>query len=345
MEFKETLFDRIKETIGYRCKGLLEWAYPHRKPLIIALLAVLFVLLVFYFAVYRAPSVFVSGRIFHVERGETLAEVANRLEQEDLVRSAFWLRNFVAILGGEKNVAAGDYFFSERKTLGEIARALTKADYGIVPARVTIPEGASVIQIADILARHFDQFGVFDIEEFLRLAADKEGYLFPDTYFFLASMDAKEILQILGDTFDERVNPLRGEIKAFGRTFEDVLIMASIIEREARTSETRRIIAGILWKRLDREFPLQVDVTFDVINGKNSFELTLDDLDIDSPFNTYKYPGLPPSPIANPGLDAIRATITPIETEYYYFLADREGVTYYSETFEEHKEKKARYLK
>lgn len=319
-------------------------AQEHKKLHILGLSAFLFVFLVFYLTVYRAPDTFIAGALFHVERGETLTEVSDRLEEEGLVRSAFWLRNAVIILGGERDVMAGDYFFRQRKALGGIAHALVKGKFGLVPVRVTIPEGASSAQIVRILEDRLRQFDIFDAEEFIKLAADKEGYLFPDTYFFLPTVNARVVIQILRDTFDEKITPLKEEIEATGRDFEDVLIMASIVEREARITESRRIIAGILWKRLDEDIPLQVDVTFAIINGKNSFTLTLEDLDIDSPFNTYKYRGLPPAPIANPGLAAIRATITPLQTDYYYFLADREGTTYYSRTFEEHKQNKIRYL-
>ena len=214
----------------------------------------------------------------------------------------------------------------------------------MVPVRVTIPEGTPSLQIVHILKAQLGQLDVFDDEESIALAADKEGYLFPDTYFFSPSVTAQGVIRILRDTFDEKTMPLREEIERTGRDFEDVLIMASIVEREARITEARRIIAGILWKRLDEDLLLQVDVTFAIINGKTSFDLTLEDLNIDSPFNTYKYRGLPPTPITNPGLAAIRATITPLETSYYYFLADKEGVTHYSETFEEHKQNKIRYL-
>lgn len=329
---------------GRHSLGVLRLAREHKKLLVLAFSTVFFALFVFYLAVYRAPSTFIAGALFHVEQGETLTEVSGLLEEEGLIRSAFWLRNSVIVLGGERDVIAGDYFFSQRKTLGGIAYALVKGEFGLVPVKVTFPEGTSSVQMARILEGQLGQFDVFDAEEFIKLAADKEGYLFPDTYFFMPTVNAQVVVQILRDTFDEKIESLREEIEATGRGFEDVLIMASIVEREARITESRRIIAGILWKRLDEDIPLQVDVTFAVINGKNSFDLTLEDLDIDSPFNTYKYRGLPPAPITNPGLAAIRATITPLQTDYYYFLADREGITYYSRTFEEHKQNKARYL-
>jgi UPF0755 protein len=121
--------------------------------------------------------------------------------------------------------------------------------------------------------------------------------------------------------------------------------MASIIEEEARTEETRRTIAGILWKRLDNGWPLQVDAAFAFVNGKKkSSELTVEDLAIKSPYNTYANKGLPPTPISNPGLDAISATIRPIATKYYFYLSDDDGNMHYAVTNAEHEANKAKYL-
>ena len=120
--------------------------------------------------------------------------------------------------------------------------------------------------------------------------------------------------------------------------------MASLLEKEARTTESRRIIAGILWKRLEIGMLLQVDAVFGYIINKGSLQLTLEDLSIDSPYNTYRYKGLPIGPIANPGLDSLQAATMPILTDYLFYLSDKEGTMHYSETFEEHKRKKRLYL-
>ena len=110
-------------------------------------------------------------------------------------------------------------------------------------------------------------------------------------------------------------------------------------------TQTRRMISGILWKRLDEGMPLQIDCTFQYVNGKNTFQLSLDDLKIDSPYNTYKYRGLTPTPISNPGLDSLRAAVTPIESKYYYFLSDKEGVMHYGITHDQHVANKNKYLR
>jgi UPF0755 protein len=131
----------------------------------------------------------------------------------------------------------------------------------------------------------------------------------------------------------------------FGKPEGDIIKMASIVEEEGRTMETREIIAGILWKRISIKMPLQVDSSFKYINGKTTATLTTEDLKIDSPYNSYTNRGLPPTPISNPGLAAIRATINPIKTPYLYFLSDKNGNMHYAITFEEHVENKLKYLK
>jgi UPF0755 protein len=120
--------------------------------------------------------------------------------------------------------------------------------------------------------------------------------------------------------------------------------MASLVEEETRTPADRRLVAGILWKRIKLGMPLQVDAVFPYINGKNTYEVTARDLKIDSPYNTYLYPGLPIAPIANPGLDSIKAAIEPAESPYLYYLSDRAGAMHYAKTFEEHKRNRELYL-
>ena len=186
------------------------------------------------------------------------------------------------------------------------------------------------------------KFSKFDPKDFISNA--KEGYLFPDTYLFLPNSEITQVLSFMKNNFDKKIQSIESEIIEFKKPLNDVIIMASILEEEARKTDTRRTIAGILWKRLSVGMPLQVDVTFQYINGKKTFELTTEDLKIDSPYNTYKYRGLPPTPISNPGLDSILSAITPIETPYFYFLSDKDGNMHYAKTFSEHKKNKELYL-
>lgn len=195
--------------------------------------------------------------------------------------------------------------------------------------RITIPEGYAVKDIAE----RFKNFRNFNGEKFLELAKNKEGYLFPDTYYFTSKETPEEIIEKLENNFKAKA----GDVQ------KDILIMASIIEKEAHNKEDRRIISGILWKRIKEGMPLQVDAVFDYLLDKESSEITQADLKMDSPYNTYKHKGLPPTPICNPGLDAIDAALNPTDSKYWYYLSDRNGVTHFAKNFDEHKLNRARY--
>ncbi|MDE2172881.1 MAG: endolytic transglycosylase MltG, partial [Patescibacteria group bacterium] len=171
-----------------------------------------------------------------------------------------------------------------------------------------------------------------------------EGKLFPDTYYFYENSTPQDVIQLLTRTFEEQTKPLLLDIQASGRTPADVITMASIVEKEAASSTDRRIIAGILWKRLDMGMPLQVDAPFFYLYGKTSAELTLGDLQSDTPYNTYKYTGLPPTPIDNPGYEAIEDTVNPVKSDYLYFLSGKDGQMHYAATLAQHAANRLRYL-
>ncbi len=202
--------------------------------------------------------------------------------------------------------------------------------FSVVPLKITITEGCDINDIADKF-RHFKNF---NRENFLKITKNKEGYLFPDTYFFSGQENEVKVAQMMEENFQKKVK----EIKPAD------LIIASILEREARILEDKKIIAGILWKRLKTGMPLQVDATLNYLNGKTSEDMTVEDLNVDSPYNTYLYTGLPPSPICNPGLDSISAALNPQDSPYWYYLSDKQGIIHFAETFDEHKINKAKYL-
>lgn len=295
-----------------------------------------------YFGVLLAPGDFARGTVATVEKGMTLREVANALKKENIIRSPLLFKGAVVLLNGNGTVLSGDYFFNSRPTFLSVAWRVARGVFGFAPAKVTIPEGANVYEIALLASKKLKKF---DAEEFVRISQEDEGYLFPDTYHFLPNADAAEVRRAMRENFDKKIKPLGTAVKDSGRNLSDIIIMASLLEEEARITETRRLIAGILWKRLDMGMALQVDATFVYINGKNTFELTRADLEDDSSlYNTYTHKGLPPGPITNPGLDSIVAALYPKENPYLFYLADLSGTTHYSRTFDEHKEKKFKYL-
>jgi len=297
------------------------------------------------FAVYaillRPPADFPEGIIVTVPRGASAREVAVDFYKQDIVRSGAAFELAMRLMGGDRSLYAGDYQFNHRRSAIRIARSLMKGDFGMEPVRVRIPDGATVSEIADILDGRLARF---DREAFINYALPYEGYLYPDTYFFLPTAKPDVIVQTLKGAFDQKIATIAPDIEAFGKPLEDVIIMASLLEREESDYEDKRKIAGVLWKRLDIDMPLQVDATFVYLIGKGSNQLTLKDLQYDSPYNTYKNKGLPPGPIANPSIESIRAAINPVKHNYLFYLADRNGNTYYSTTYEEHLRKKRHYL-
>jgi UPF0755 protein len=262
-----------------------------------------------------------------------------------VIRSQFVFKSFFVLFGGAKGLKAGDYYLDTPQNAVALAWRVTHSDYSLKNIKITIPEGWASSEIADHIAKE-KRLAYFNKKEFLKISEKYEGYLFPDTYLFLPNVTAQNVVDAMLANYQKRIELLAPEIAAFKRPIKDVITMASIIEEEARTEESRRIIAGILWKRFDEKVLLQVDASFAFVNGKKaSADLTLDDLKIDSPYNTYVYKGLPPGPISNPGLGSISATVRPIPTKYYFYLTDNDGNMRYGITHDEHVENKFKYLK
>lgn len=300
------------------------------------------VLVPLFILAFGSPLHFPHDVVVTVPRGSGVVGIASLLQERGVVSSSFWLTMFILAQGGETGVRSGDYFFDQPEGMFTIARRLLKGEYGLKPIKVVIPEGATVKEIGLILEQ---KIPTFDAVRFAKITKGKEGYLFPDTYFLLPNASTDNIVETLEAIFESRIGTVEGYLRASKHSLHDIIIMASILEREARTTETRRMIAGILWHRIRLGMPLQVDAVFVYINGKGSFDLTLADLrDDSSPYNTYTNRGLPPGPIANPGLDAILAAALPIDSSYLYYLSDMQGNMHYAKTFEQHKANKERYI-
>ncbi|MES2006755.1 MAG: endolytic transglycosylase MltG [Patescibacteria group bacterium] len=300
-------------------------------------------LAILYTFVLAPPAQFREGVLLQVKRGSTLEEVASKLKEKDLITSATLFEVVARAYREDGTVVAGEYSFTDRQNIITIAKRLTKGDFELEPVKVRVEEGMSAEQITKLLAQSLPDF---EMDAFHTLASKKEGMLYPDTYFFLPGEDPALIVSTMEDNFNEHIHqvPVATAITAFGKTLLEVLTMASLLEKEASEMQDRRIIAGILWRRLENGMKLQVDAVFPYINGKNTFILTKADLAIDSPYNTYVYKGLPPGPIGSPSIDAIMAAVTPVKTSYVYYLSDLKGEMHYSTTYEQHLLKKAKYL-
>jgi UPF0755 protein len=292
-------------------------------------------------AMLQPPVVFPIDTVYTIESGSGLNFVASDLASKNIIKSTFLFKIFSVIQGGTKAILAGDYVLDSKESVYSLSKRMTSADYHLQQVKITIPEGYNIYEIAKIVSEKLPKINE---NNFIADTKNLEGYLFPDTYMFEINVKSESLIKSMQDNFNEKIKGLDKQIILFKKSQSDIIKMASIVEEEARTTETRKIIAGILWKRFDLGMPLQVDSSFKYINGKGTKDLTLADLKIDSPYNSYLYKGLPPTPIANPGLDSITATITPTKTDYLYFLNDKEGVMHYAKTFNEHLQNKKLYL-
>ncbi len=207
---------------------------------------------------------------------------------------------------------------------------------------VTIPEGLNIRQIGDILEKN----SLFSANSFVKLAQKDEGYIFPDTYRFYKNSKPEDVILRMKDHFNKKFTPeLLEETIKEKHTLNELVTMASILEEEVKSTEDRKIVAGILWKRLALGMGLNVDSALTYVLGKSSAELTESDLKLKSPYNTYTNRGLPPTPISNPGMDALLAALRPTATKYFYYLSGKDGTTRYAVTLEEHALNRRKYLR
>ncbi len=276
-----------------------------------------------------------SQKIFVIPTGARLKEIANNLHQKGLIKDSFVFVLLVKKQGFDNKIQAGDFRLSPSMTAYEIAETLT---HGTLDVWVTIPEGKRADEIADILKKHIPSY-----QTSWRRALNKhEGYLFPDTYLIPKDAPIETIITLMRSTFDKRYAQL-STISPKHLTQQDIVILASLVEREAQLSKDRPLVASVLLNRLSLGMPLQIDATVQYALGFQEDEktwwkknITHSDLKINSLYNTYTYPGLPPTPIANPGLSALESVITPATTNYLYYISDNAGKNHYGKTLEEH---------
>lgn len=291
------------------------------------------VMVLIVYAVSVAPPIqYPIGTVIHVKDGASISSVAEELESKGLIQSSFVFKISMVLVGA--SVQQGMYAFSRPETVLTIAFRLHQGKTGIAPVKVTIPEGSTSWDIAEVLS---DALPDFDVNEFKVEAKKVEGKLYPETYFFPPGAETKTIIETMIAEYERALRTVRDEIEVSGKSEKDIIIMASLLEKEARKEETMKIVSGILWKRLSIGMPLQVDAVFGYIHERDTYSPSFDDLSTTSPYNTYRNRGLPPGPIANPGMQAIRAALHPTETPYLYYLTGNDGAMYYAKTFEQHK--------
>lgn len=331
------------------------------KIIIITLISIAFLAGLFYFRnkVYYFRGNVKENKSFEIKKGEGNAKIAEKLKQGNLISGKIYFYYYIYSRGLVDKMMPGVYEISSGMTIPEIAHLITNPEEQFV--KITFPEGFTMQQMADRLSAS-DLPG----KDFLEIAKNPgdfkkrysyltpdsvenlEGYLFPDTYFFKKDVSAENIIGRLLDTFDGKLDEqMRKDIAEQNKSINEMIIMASIVEKEVQKAEDMKIASGIFWKRLINNQRLQSDAPLSYILNDKEDRHSGKDLELDSPYNTYRYAGLPPGPISNPGTNAINGAIYPKDSPYNYFLTavvEGEKKVFYAKTFEDHIANKNKYL-
>ncbi|MEX2013250.1 MAG: endolytic transglycosylase MltG [Candidatus Levyibacteriota bacterium] len=313
---------------------------------LIVLIAILFLLIAGGTAWWKlgtmpANSKDTTSQIFVIEKGEGMRSISSELKNKGLIRDPIVFFLLTKKEGLDTKVQAGTFRLNPSMSALEIAENLT---HGTLDIWVTIPEGKRALEIADILEQNIPTYE----DSWRAELASNEGYLFPDTYLIPREANINQIVTLMRNNFDAKFETIRN---TSNRTPNEIVTIASLIEREARHAEDRPLVASVIINRLNIGMAINIDATVQYALGYQQNEkswwkinLTFDDLRINSVYNTYTNPGLPPTPIANPGIAAIEAAINPAETDYLYYLSDSDGVNHYTKTLEQHNQNVERYI-
>lgn len=283
------------------------------------LLGIIIVIILFSFLYLSNPNR-KQDLVIHISSGQSMDSIIEELKVNNIIKeNSFVFKLLVKLFSGSK-IIPGDYLIEKDSSVWAIAWQLSRGDHKVAQIKITFREGITNEEIANLLA---DKLSGFRKDLFFEMTYDKQGYLFPDTYFFF-SLDTKdEIIKKFTSNFDNKIKKLESQIKESNKSLEEIILMASILEGEANGKEDIDIISGILWKRISLGVPLQVDV---------------DRL-------TYERKGLPIAPLNNPGLMSINAALNPKDSKYLYYLHDKNGEAHYAVSYEEHKKNINNYLK
>ncbi len=304
-----------------------------------------------------------STRMFVIENGQGAKEISFNLEEGGIIKNPYLFLLYVYARGNYRDIQAGEYLLSSGMSVSDIVNMLVNGK--TAQEKLTIIEGWDLRD----LAGYFEKQGLSSKDELYKITGvptgtnnniniseeilngkpeglSLEGYIFPDTYYYKKGDSAETIIKRAVENLDERLTPeLSKNIKDRGKSIFEIITMASLIEKEVRTPQDKAIVSGILWKRLANGMGLQVDSTVLYATGKENSKVYTVDTKFNSPYNTYKYRGLPLGPICSPGMDSIIAAVMPTKSDYLYYLSAPNGKTIFSKTLEEHNYNKAKYLK
>jgi UPF0755 protein len=337
----------------------------NKKHLIfLSFLFLLILIILLINAIFSGSNKEIEAKLFTIEKGQTAKEIAFNLKKDNLIKDPYIFIFYAIISNKYRKIQAGEYLLSSQMETSKIISLLTNGE--TAKEKLTIIEGWDLRDIAQYLKNK----NIASEEEFYAitgnptgesksvntnnysLLSDKpsdlslEGYLFPDTYYIDKTDDLESIVNKMLTNFGSKLTlDLKSEIKRQNKTIFEIITMASIIEKEVKTPEDKKIVSGILWKRIDEGMRLQVDATVLYAMGEKNSKVYTKNTQIDSPYNTYRIDGLPLGPISNPGIDSIIAAIYPDKTDYYYYLSAPNGETIWAKTLQEHNNNKIKYLK
>jgi len=295
------------------------------------------------FSLLNAP---VHGReaaeSFVIQKGGSVTSVARELKNAGLIRSKFLFITLVRLQKGTGSIKSGEYSIEKSSKTSDIINKLVRGE--VVTLKFTVPEGLYIRQIADLLQKK----GIVSADKFIAASSSRvllekyhipfnsaEGFLFPDTYVVAKGLDAYRIVEIMIQRFFEELDRIHFN-RYSNEDLKRIVIIASLIEREAKVDNERPLISAVFYNRLNKNKRLESCATVQYVLGKPKERLLFSDLKIESPYNTYLYTGLPPGPIANPGIKSIQAAISPADVDYLFFVSKKDGTHYFSSTYREH---------
>ncbi len=305
------------------------------------------ILLFAFFYQYETGPALKEQQSFVVEKGMTVRSIAEKAKREHLVRSELILYSLLTISHDPTKIQAGNYIFNPSDDVFSVATKLSTSALEQDLTRLTLPEGITRKEMADIAS---EVLPILNRDEYITGTANLEGFLFPDTYFVPDTFTATDLIKLQLKTYQDKTADLKQQISNYSLSEYEILTLASIVEHEANDETSMKMVAGILLNRLDIGMALQADATVEYVLDSSIGELTAGEFakklrELDSPYNTYKHTGLTPTPIGNPGLMSIKAVLSPIKSDYFYYLTDKAGDFYYAKTLDGHNQNIQKYLR
>ncbi len=282
-----------------------------------------------------------SQKVFVIPKGAAIRIIGNDLKEQGLIKDPVVFFLYIKKNRLDKKIQAGSYKLSPSMSLSQLVDEMRK---GTIDVWVTIPEGYRAAEIAEVLKENIGTYS----DTWIKSLEEEEGYLFPDTYLIPKDADVTTVISIMNNNFYAKIESI--ELSKDTKNLNSIVTMASLIEREAITDSEKPLIASVINNRLKNDMALDIDATLQYIKGKDARGKwwsvpTGNDKNLNSLYNTYKNIGLPPGPIANPGLEAIRAAANPGESNYYFYIHDTTGKVHFARTLEEHNRNVEKYLR